>query len=89
MTQLLEPFQEQHSNPIASRKVHCVLLEGSPLQVSVIDVVTGYGFRVDLEQFSPVVTCQEALNLCLEGQLETAILTKAWVQLKRNATPAS
>jgi hypothetical protein len=72
MTQLLEPFQERHSNPIALRKVYCVLLEGSPLQVSVVDVVT----------------CQEALNLCLEGQLETAIPTKAWMELKRDATLA-
>jgi hypothetical protein len=88
MTQLLEPFQERHSNPVALRKVYCVLLGGTPLQVSVVDVVTGHEFRVDLEQFSPVVTCREALNLCLEGQLETAIPTKAWMELKRDATLA-
>lgn len=82
MSLVREPFQKPFPPTLSWRKVRCALLDGSPLEVSVSDVITGYEFRVALEQFSPLLPCQEALGLCLEGRLETMLEMRTWVELE-------
>ena len=85
MSLVRESTQNPFPSTLSWRKVCCTVLDGSPLEVSVSDVITGYAFRVELEQFSLLVPCSEALRLCLEGRLDTMLEMHTWVELERQS----